>query len=349
MRRRIKPGTRPISLSTRTMRRILSWKFVFYELLLPVLRGLGPARGDAILGFLGWLAMVVRPRGAIRMRAALERASTALDADWSIETTWPALAANTARFLARDYPARPPDRRSGPQPVRRSRLRTPSRHACLKAEARSWLAATWEHTSREFTGCFAAASRFDCSYSGPGTSRASSITGSTPAGIHPQAEMFLRRDLSPAVAVERVFRARSALRDGLAIYLNGDIPWSGPNTCSGHAAGPPPAPAGHLDRTGGSHRHAGLSRVLHPSARRPIRTRDRSHRPPSARRRRNRRRRLPQAARSPHRDLPGRCRRPSLWPCYESPSVPQKHVRTRKVVGSRQSVDRDRIEPGSLH
>ena len=51
--------------------------------------------------------------------------------------------------------------------------------------------------------------------------------------------MFLRRDLSPAVAVERVFRARSALRDGLAIYLNGDIPWSGPNTCSGRLLGRP--------------------------------------------------------------------------------------------------------------
>ena len=51
--------------------------------------------------------------------------------------------------------------------------------------------------------------------------------------------MFLRRDLSPAVAVERVFRARAALRDGLAIYLNGDIPWSGPNTCPGTLLGRP--------------------------------------------------------------------------------------------------------------
>ena len=50
---------------------------------------------------------------------------------------------------------------------------------------------------------------------------------------HPQVEMFLRRDLSPAVAIERVFRARAALRDGLAIYLNGDIPWVGPDTCAG--------------------------------------------------------------------------------------------------------------------
>ncbi len=58
-------------------------------------------------------------------------------------------------------------------------------------------------------------------------------------GPHPQAEMFLRRDLSRAVAVERMFRARSALRDGLAIYLNGDIPWTGPNTCAGSLLGYP--------------------------------------------------------------------------------------------------------------
>jgi hypothetical protein len=56
-------------------------------------------------------------------------------------------------------------------------------------------------------------------------------------GPHPQAEFFLRRDLSPAVAVERLLRARAALRDGLAIYMNGDIPWSGPNTCPGRLLG----------------------------------------------------------------------------------------------------------------
>jgi hypothetical protein len=59
------------------------------------------------------------------------------------------------------------------------------------------------------------------------------------AGPHPQAELFLRRDLSPAMAVERILRARAALRDGLAIYLNGDIPWTGPNTCPGRLLGHP--------------------------------------------------------------------------------------------------------------
>ena len=52
-----------------------------------------------------------------RLRASIERASAALDADWSIETTWPALAANTARFLARDYPARSAVGRGGPEPI----------------------------------------------------------------------------------------------------------------------------------------------------------------------------------------------------------------------------------------
>jgi hypothetical protein len=41
------------------------------------------------------------------------------------------------------------------------------------------------------------------------------------------------------VAVERILRARAALRDGLAIYLNGDIPWSGPNTRPGRLLGRP--------------------------------------------------------------------------------------------------------------
>ncbi len=55
MRRRIKPGTRQFSISTRRMRRILSWKFVFYDLLLPALRGLGPARATRSWAFwVGW-------------------------------------------------------------------------------------------------------------------------------------------------------------------------------------------------------------------------------------------------------------------------------------------------------
>ena len=42
MRKRGTIGRRRFSLSTRRLRRILSWKFVFYDLLMPALRGLGP-------------------------------------------------------------------------------------------------------------------------------------------------------------------------------------------------------------------------------------------------------------------------------------------------------------------
>ncbi len=229
---------RKFSLSTRRMRRILSWKFVFYDLLLPALRRLGPARGDAILALLGRLAMAVRPRSRRRLRTALERASAALDADWSIETTWPELAANTARFLGRDYPL---DCQSDEEILRRFDVRGYERlRAALDDRRGSILVGShlgahiagvhWlfrrgvplrllvqrpRHVSRELNR------RFDA------------------GGPHPQGKMFLRRDLSPAVAVERVFQARAALRDGLAIYLNGDIPWSGPNTCAGLLLGRP--------------------------------------------------------------------------------------------------------------
>jgi lauroyl/myristoyl acyltransferase len=229
---------RRYSLSTKRLRRILSWKFLFYDLLLPLLRALGPARGDAILALLGRMAMAVRPRRRRRLRAALVRASAALDADWSIETTWPALVANTARFLGRDYPL---DRLSDEAVLHRFDVRGYERLCATLADGRGailvgshlgahiagvhWLFRRGvplrllvqrpRHVSRELDR------RFDA------------------GGPHPQREMFLRRDLSPAVAVERVFRARAALRDGLAIYLNGDIPWSGPNTCSGLLLGRP--------------------------------------------------------------------------------------------------------------
>jgi lauroyl/myristoyl acyltransferase len=222
----------------RKLRHIWSWKFVFYDLLLPVLRGLGPARGDLILGLLGLIATVVRPSRKLRLRAALERAGEALDADWPIATTWPRLAAGRARSLARDYPL---DGQSDRAVLARFEVRGYERLRARLADGEGailvgshlgahiagvhWLFRRGvplrllvqrpRHISRELNR------RFDA------------------VGPHPQAEMFLRRDLSPAVAVERIFRARAALRDGLAIYLNGDIPWSGPNTCPGMLLGRP--------------------------------------------------------------------------------------------------------------
>jgi lauroyl/myristoyl acyltransferase len=222
----------------RRLRKVLSWKFVFYDRILPVLRWLGPARGDWILGWLGRTALAILPRRRARLRAALRRAEVALDADWPMSTTWPALASNTARFLARDYPL---DRQSDEAILARFDVRGYERLLATMTGGRGailvgshlgahiagvhWLYRRGvplrllvqrpRHVSRELNR------RFDA------------------GGPHPQAELFLRRDLSPTVAVERVLRARAALRDGLAIYLNGDIPWTGPNTCPGRLLGRP--------------------------------------------------------------------------------------------------------------
>ena len=54
---------------------------------------------------------------------------------------------------------------------------------------------------------------------------------------HPQADLFLQRELSPEAAIERMVRARAALRDGMAMYLCGDIPWQGANARTGRLLG----------------------------------------------------------------------------------------------------------------
>jgi phosphatidylinositol dimannoside acyltransferase len=222
----------------RRLRQIWSWKFVFYELLLPVLRGLGPARGDAILSLLGFLATAMHPSRKQQFREALKRASDALDAEWPIETTWPALAASAARFIARDYPL---DGLSDQAVLDRFDVRGYDRLRATMADGRGAIL-VGSHLGAHIAGVHWLFRR--------GVplrllvQRPRHISGELNRrfdvdGPHPQAAMFLRRDLSPAVAIERIFRARAALRDGLAIYLNGDIPWSGPNTCPGVLLGRP--------------------------------------------------------------------------------------------------------------
>ncbi len=86
------------SLSTTRLRRILSWKFLFYDLLLPVFARTraGARRHDT---------RTLRPAGHVAAptttQAATRRAgagSAALDADWTIESTWPG-----SRPIRRDF------------------------------------------------------------------------------------------------------------------------------------------------------------------------------------------------------------------------------------------------------
>src|SRR5262245_6180972 len=91
------------------LRGVFCWKVVFYELLLPALRLLGPSRYDAHLGGLGRAVAVTWPGRRAKLNGALRRAQQALDLDGPIDPLWSGLAANTARFLARDYALDIPD------------------------------------------------------------------------------------------------------------------------------------------------------------------------------------------------------------------------------------------------
>jgi lauroyl/myristoyl acyltransferase len=222
----------------RRLRHVWSWKFVFYDVLLPALRALGPARGDRILCGLGRMALALQPRRRARLRSALRRAGAALEADWLIREIWPALAANTARFQARDYPL---DRQTDEAVLSRFDVRGYERLRAAIDRGRGAIL-VGSHLGAHIAGVHWLYRR--------GlplrllVQRPRHVSGELnrrfdAGGPHPQAALFLRRDLSMAVAVERVLRARAALRDGLAIYLNGDIPWSGPNTCPGRLLGRP--------------------------------------------------------------------------------------------------------------
>lgn len=200
------------------LRRLLTWKTVFYEALLPAIRRLGPARGDAALAVLGRMAAWSRPsrwagRGPGRRDRRLRRD----------------LAANAARFLARDYPLEGADDAevysrfavNGFEHVA-SALDRGRGLILLGCHLGGYLAAVhWldrrgvplrllvqrpRHVSRELQRLF-----------------------DRDEPPHPQSAFFLRRGMPPAAAAARLLRARAALRDGLAVYLSGDIPWDSPN------------------------------------------------------------------------------------------------------------------------
>lgn len=219
-----------------TFRHLLSWKTCFYALLLPALRRLGPVRCDAIIGGLGRLSATAWPPRRRRLARAIASAGTALQADWDAKLVRPALAANTFRFAARDYPL---DAAPDAEIVARfdvegfDALQTAldggrgaivlGCHLGGHIAALHWLHRRGvplrlliqrpRHVSRELDR------RFDR------------------VEPHPQSDFFLRRDLSPALGAKRLLHARAALRDGLAVYLSGDIPWNGPNSRPGRLLG----------------------------------------------------------------------------------------------------------------
>ena len=217
------------------LRHLLSWKGVFYGMLLPAVRALGPARGSAVLGACGRLAALA-PWRARALARGLSRARVALGGDWNDGAVQFRLAANACRFLARDCVLQ------GLNDEQVAGLFDVRGAECL------------ESTLAEGRGALLVGSHFGAHLAGvhwlyrrgvplrllvqrPKHIAAELDRRFDEGGSHPQAGFFLRRDLPPGQCVERLLRARAALRAGFAVYLNGDIPWGGPNTRAGRFLG----------------------------------------------------------------------------------------------------------------
>lgn len=220
-----------------TFRHLMSWKPLFYDGLIPALRVLPPAQADAVLGGLGRIVAQWPPRQAELLRS-LERVKRSAGADWDVRVALRGLEANIPRFLARD---RPLDGANDAEFFARFDVRGEEHlHAALDRGRGVILAGShlgahlsaphWvyrkglplrmliqrpRHVSRLLDA------RFD------------------EDGPNPQSGFFLRRHLTPDEASKRVFRTRSALREGTIVYLKADVPWTGPNTRPGRLLGYP--------------------------------------------------------------------------------------------------------------
>jgi lauroyl/myristoyl acyltransferase len=217
------------------LRHLLSWKGLFYGGLLPAVRRLGPAGGDAVLGACGRLAGLWPARGSALTRG-LARARRALRADWDDAAVRPRLAANAWRFLARDCVLQG--------------LADPQVFGLFEQDGVGRL----ESALAEGRGALVVGSHFGAHLAGlhwlhrrglplrllvqrPKHISAELDRGFDEDGPLPQRDFFLRRDLPPGQCAERLLRARAALRAGLTVYLNGDIPWGGRNARPGRLLG----------------------------------------------------------------------------------------------------------------
>ena len=218
-------------------RDILSWKFLFYYVLLPALRLLGPAACDAVLSGLG------RAVGALWLPrrwehiAAPRRVRNALGADWSPEALRPELAAATARYLARDYPLDGiSDAALG------DRFEVEGFEALQAAlERKQGAIVVGSHLGGHIAGLhalFRLGVPLRLLVQRPGHVSAELNRQFDRSDVpYPQSGFFVRRAPLAGHGGRANPPRRSALRDGLAVYLTADIPWDGPNSRPGRLLG----------------------------------------------------------------------------------------------------------------
>jgi phosphatidylinositol dimannoside acyltransferase len=218
------------------LRHVLSWKSWYYKVVLPGLSRLGPEACDSALTLFGRAIARANASRRREIARAVHRANEILGAGWDEPQTCQGVASNLARFSARDYPL---DGVADEDVLERFDTEGAEHldaalaqgrgvvlvgsHLGAHVSAQHWLYRRGvplrllvqrpRHVSNDLHA------RFDLD------------------AIHPQSDFFLKRSMTPAEAVERLLRARSALRDGLAVYLSGDILWPGPNCRHGRLLG----------------------------------------------------------------------------------------------------------------
>ena len=222
------------------LRDVLTWKFAFYQGFLPALKWLGPSRADAILASLGRAsARLWRPRKR-RLTASLTAARERLpqlSPEWDDNALAPELAAGALRFLARDYLLA--DERHDEDALALFDVTGEAALAEALAQGRGVVL-----VGSHFGGHIAA---FHWLYRKRVPVR---LMVQRPRHVsralarffdrdepRPQSGFFLSRNLDATSCVSRVMNARAVLREGGAVYLPGDVPWSGPNTRTGRLLG----------------------------------------------------------------------------------------------------------------
>jgi len=211
-----------------TIRRIFTWKSLVYGAMLPALRPF-PVFAERVLAACGRLCWAL-PHRRRRLARQLDAAAGALNLPPLGPADRSNFAANTARFVARDYllgrfDDQEPDRRfeiSGREHIinalrdGRGVLLLGS-HFGAHVAGIHWLNRQgWplrmliqrpKHVSKRLAGAF------DRDAGDP----------------FAQSAFFLRRHLPPIECARRVLRVHEAIRRGMVVYLSGDVPWESRN------------------------------------------------------------------------------------------------------------------------
>ena len=218
------------------LRRVLSWKSWYYKVVLPVLRRLGPAQADWFLAGLGRALVAISPRRRTEIAEAVKRVNLILKTDWDEPRVGREVAANLARFSARDYLL---DGLSSEAVLSRFEVEG-AEHLTQALEQGRGVVLVGSHL-----GAHVASHHWLIRQGVPLrllVQRPRHVSNDLQRyfdrdGVYPQSRFFLKRAMTPAESAERLLLAREALRSGQAVYLSGDILWPGPNCRKGRLLG----------------------------------------------------------------------------------------------------------------